>query len=120
MAFWHARKHELSFAARRSRNRDRVRRYNVSSLGADDFFDHSSTEDPPCHDQAGRCLRRDLSGLAGVAIYIAKLREGPAPSFRVALLVAIIFVGAEAVASLLGFVILALILDCVHGFDELR
>lgn len=75
----------------------------VADFNSDKLFAHFPWGHPRQHPWRFACL---LSVLAGVAIYLSKLREGPAPSLRIALLVAAIFVTAETVAAILGFAIL--------------
>jgi hypothetical protein len=75
----------------------------VTDFDSDKLFGAFPWVHPRQHPWRFACL---LSVAAGLAIYLSKLREGPAPSLRIALLVAVIFVIAESVAVLLGFAIL--------------
>ncbi|HEY6307601.1 MAG TPA: hypothetical protein VI488_14205 [Candidatus Angelobacter sp.] len=75
----------------------------VTDFNSDALFARFSWGHPRRHPWRFACF---LSLLAGVAVYLSKLREGPGPSLGIALLVAAIFITAESVAAVLGFAIL--------------
>jgi hypothetical protein len=47
-----------------------------------------------------------VSLAAGIAIYLFKLTEGPSPNLSIAFVVAVIYISAELVATILGFTLL--------------
>lgn len=75
----------------------------VAGFGSDRLFARLPRLDPRRHPWR---FAAALSLLAGVGLFAAQLQEGLPPNLAIGLLLAVIFIGGETSAALLGFALL--------------